>query len=132
MRAAAAALKRGAAVAEAAAAGAAAAGSALAADGDEVARVLAARDHYEILSLPRGAGSAAARRAYRSTALRVHPDKCSAADAPAAWARVQRAGDVLSDDAARDEYDAALAGRSLAAAVAAVRRRPAARGRAAR
>jgi hypothetical protein len=77
-------------------------------DVDEVARVLAARDHFDVLLLRRDADGAAARRAYRTTALRVHPDKCSSDGAAAAWERVQRAGQVLTDDDAREEYAAAL------------------------
>jgi DnaJ family protein B protein 12 len=78
-------------------------------DVDEVARVLAARDHFDVLTLRRDADGAAARRAYRTTALRVHPDKCSSEGAAAAWERVQRAGEVLTNDGARDEYAELLA-----------------------
>lgn len=78
-------------------------------DRDEVARILAARDHFDVLQLSRDADSAAARRAYRAAALRVHPDKANADGASAAWERVQQAGAVLTEDDARDAYAAALA-----------------------
>ncbi len=84
---------------------------------EEVARVLAARTHFEVLQLRRDCDGAAARRAYRAAALRVHPDKCSCAGASAAWERVQRAGEALSDDNARAQYLAALAAQAGGAAL---------------
>ncbi len=47
-----------------------------AADAAEVARVLAARDDYEVLSIQPGASSAAVRKRYREMAVALHPDKC--------------------------------------------------------
>ena len=80
------------------------------ADAAEVRRVLVARDHFSVLNVRRDADGAAARRAYRRAALLLHPDKCGAGlpGAPAAWQRVQAAGEALADDAARADYATAL------------------------
>lgn len=61
---------------EAAEAAVAAGASALAADAEEVHRVLAARDDYSLLRLAPGAAAAAIRRRYREMAVALHPDKC--------------------------------------------------------
>ncbi|KAK9916637.1 hypothetical protein WJX75_005192 [Coccomyxa subellipsoidea] len=62
-----------------------------AADTAEVARVLAARDDYEVLGVQPGASSAAARRRYREMAVALHPDKCRVPKAKDAFQRLVRA-----------------------------------------
>jgi curved DNA-binding protein CbpA len=60
-------------------------------------------DHYEALGVPRGASREEVKRAYRKRAQRTHPDK-TGGDAQA-FGAVQRAWDVLGDDAKRSRYD---------------------------
>ena len=42
----------------------------------EVARVLCARDDYEVLRLAPGAAMSALKKRYREMAVALHPDKC--------------------------------------------------------
>ncbi len=59
----------------------------------EVARVLAARDLYEVLEVARDADCDAIRRAKRAKSLATHPDKLGAAvGAPDAFRRVTEVG----------------------------------------
>jgi DnaJ family protein B protein 12 len=76
---------------QAAAAAAAAAPSGGAADAAEVARVLGSRSHYDVLQLSPGCGSAALKKRYREMAMRLHPDKCGAEGASAAFQRANTA-----------------------------------------
>jgi DnaJ domain len=48
------------------------------------------------------------RRAYRARALRVHPDKNRDARAPEAFVAVEEAASVLTNEAARKDYDASV------------------------
>jgi hypothetical protein len=65
----------------------------------EVQRVLACapRDHYAVLDVPHDADADALKRAYRTLALRLHPDKCPARGADEAFKRVSTAFAVLRD-----------------------------------
>lgn len=62
-------------------------------------------DLYKILGLEFDATSSEIKKAYRSMALKYHPDKNSSEEAVAAMDRLQRAYDVLSDVASREWYD---------------------------
>jgi molecular chaperone DnaJ len=67
---------------------------------------LAKRDYYEILGVPRGADEAALRAAYRTIAMRDHPDRNP--DDPAAEERFKEASEayaILSDAERRRAYD---------------------------
>jgi molecular chaperone DnaJ len=67
---------------------------------------LAKRDYYEILGVPRDADEAALKKAYRSIAMRDHPDR-NPGD-PAAEERFKQASEayaVLSDAEKRRAYD---------------------------
>jgi curved DNA-binding protein CbpA len=66
---------------------------------------LSKKSHYEVLGLERSADAAAIKKAYRKLALRLHPDKCSAPSAEAAFKAVSSAFDTLSDSAKRNLYD---------------------------
>ena len=79
--------------------------------------VYTAEDYYAALEVPSSATRAEIRRAYLASAKQCHPDRlagASAAERDAGTARfkvLQRAYEVLGDDARRSEYDAAqLAG----------------------
>ena len=50
--------------------------------------VVAATDHYSVLGLHPGASDADIRRTYRHLSLELHPDKCSAVDAEAAFKKL--------------------------------------------
>ncbi|MDI9403697.1 MAG: DnaJ domain-containing protein [Limnohabitans sp.] len=63
------------------------------------------RDYYEILGVSRSATADEIRRAHRKLALQFHPDRNKAKDAPAKFAEIQQAYEVLSDDAKRKQYD---------------------------
>ena len=62
-------------------------------------------DHYTALGLASDASLADIKKAFRQKASLYHPDRNSAADAPARFRAVQEAYDVLSDDGKRQAYD---------------------------
>jgi molecular chaperone DnaJ len=67
---------------------------------------LAKRDYYEILGVPRNADDSALKKAYRSIAMRDHPDRNP--DDPAAEERFKEASEayaILSDVQKRSAYD---------------------------
>ena len=62
-------------------------------------------DHYATLGLPATASLADIKKAFRQKASHYHPDRNTAPDAAQRFAAVQKAYEVLSDDAARQAYD---------------------------
>jgi curved DNA-binding protein CbpA len=62
-------------------------------------------DHYAALGLAAHATLADIKKAYRQKAAFYHPDRNPAPDAAQRFQAVQKAYDVLSDDAARQAYD---------------------------
>ena len=66
---------------------------------------MASRDLYDILGISRTAGADDVRRAHRKLALQYHPDRNKAKDAPAKFAEIQEAYEVLSDAEKRRQYD---------------------------
>lgn len=64
-------------------------------------------DYYVVLGVERGAGVAELRRAYRLLALRFHPDRAGI-QSTAVFQRIAEAYRVLSDTAARADYDQRL------------------------
>lgn len=62
-------------------------------------------DHYATLGLNSSATLADIKKAFRQKASQHHPDRNSAVDAPARFRAVQKAYEVLSDDALREAYD---------------------------
>lgn len=63
------------------------------------------RDPYEVLGVPRSAGEAEIKSAYRKLARELHPDRNKAPDAAAKFNEVQNAYDTLSDTAKKKIYD---------------------------
>ena len=64
------------------------------------------RDFYEVLGVPRGAGEADIKRAYRRLAKQHHPDHNKGnKDAESKFKEIQEAYDVLSDKDKRQRYD---------------------------
>lgn len=74
-----------------------------------------AGDFYTVLGVPREATAEQVRRAYRELAKRLHPDVNGAADAAAAFSKVQRAYATLSDETRRRAYDRRRAARAAPA-----------------
>jgi DnaJ-class molecular chaperone len=62
-------------------------------------------DHYAVLGLAANASLADIKKAYRQKASFYHPDRNDAPDAARQFAAVQKAYEVLSDEAARQAYD---------------------------
>jgi curved DNA-binding protein CbpA len=73
------------------------------------------RDHYVVLGVAAIASAAAIRKAYRTLALRLHPDRAGK-DSAAAFRELAAAYEVLSDPTRRERYDAQLARDRLASA----------------
>jgi DnaJ-class molecular chaperone len=63
------------------------------------------KDHYAILGLGSAATLAEVKKAFRQKAALHHPDRNSAAEAPARFRAVQEAYEVLCDAAKRQAYD---------------------------
>jgi DnaJ homolog subfamily B member 12 len=85
----------------------------------EAAAIMAATDYYAVLSLERTAGVDDVKKAYKKKALRLHPDKNAAPNAPDAFKRLSAAAAVLSDAGKRREYD--ISGQEEAASAGAGR-----------
>ena len=65
-----------------------------------------ARDYYEVLSVPRGAGEADIKKAFRQLAMQYHPDRNQGdKQAEGRFKEAQEAYTVLSDPERRAHYD---------------------------
>ncbi|CAM3362394.1 DnaJ domain-containing protein [Paracidovorax anthurii] len=62
-------------------------------------------DHYAALGLSANASLADVKKAFRQKAAFYHPDRNPAPDAAERFRAVQKAYEVLSDEAARQAYD---------------------------
>ncbi|XP_027899937.1 dnaJ homolog subfamily B member 9-like [Xiphophorus couchianus] len=67
--------------------------------------ILAKRDYYEILGVPRDAAERQIKKAFHKLALKYHPDRNKGADAEAKFREIAEAYETLSDDKRRREYD---------------------------
>mmetsp|Transcript_12842 Transcript_12842/g.32859 ORF Transcript_12842/g.32859 Transcript_12842/m.32859 type:complete len:309 (+) Transcript_12842:125-1051(+) len=95
--------------------------------GITVASVLNARNHFEVIGLePKKCCGTELRRAYKMTALKVHPDKCQDARAIEAFRRLQEAFKVLSDPMLHARYAQTLASAQSRAAASRANARSAA------
>ncbi|MBA2357616.1 MAG: molecular chaperone DnaJ [Actinobacteria bacterium] len=63
------------------------------------------RDYYDLLGVPRTAGEAEIKKAFRALARDLHPDVSEAPDAEARFREVVEAYDVLSKTETRELYD---------------------------
>ena len=66
------------------------------------------QDYYSLLGLMRDASLEEIKRAYHEAALKLHPDKNTAAGETELFLGVQQAYEVLSNPARRKQYDATL------------------------
>ncbi|XP_008399239.1 dnaJ homolog subfamily B member 9-like [Poecilia reticulata] len=67
--------------------------------------ILAKRDYYEILGVPRDATERQIKKAFHKLALKYHPDRNKDAGAEAKFREMAEAYETLSDDKRRREYD---------------------------
>ncbi|KAI5614925.1 dnaJ-like subfamily B member 9 isoform X1 [Silurus asotus] len=67
--------------------------------------VLAHKDHYEILGVPKDASERQIKKAFHKLAMKYHPDKNKSPDAEAKFREIAEAYETLSDSKRRREYD---------------------------
>ncbi|KAA0721031.1 DnaJ -like protein subfamily B member 9 [Triplophysa tibetana] len=67
--------------------------------------ILADKDYYEILGVPKDASDRQIKKAFHKLAMRYHPDKNKSPDAEAKFREIAEAYETLSDDKQRQEYD---------------------------
>lgn len=67
--------------------------------------ILAKRDYYDILGVPRDATERQIKKAFHKLALKYHPDRNKGPDAEAKFREIAEAYETLSDDKRRREYD---------------------------
>nr|XP_020506048.1 dnaJ homolog subfamily B member 9-like [Labrus bergylta] len=67
--------------------------------------ILAKRDYYELLGVPRDATERQVKKAFHKLALKYHPDRNKDPDAEAKFREIAEAYEMLSDDKRRREYD---------------------------
>jgi curved DNA-binding protein CbpA len=72
---------------------------------DDIKKVRATKDFYEILGLAKTATEDEVKKAYRKLALKYHPDKNSAPGADEAFKKLAQAYDCLSNAEKRRKYD---------------------------
>ncbi|HXI62144.1 MAG TPA: DnaJ domain-containing protein [Pyrinomonadaceae bacterium] len=76
-------------------------------------RLTAAKNHYDVLGVPKGSSTAQIKDAYHALARRFHPDRFHQSNSKlrarieSAFARMAQAYEVLSDTKQRDDYDQA-------------------------
>lgn len=70
--------------------------------------VTAHQNHYAVLGVSPHASSADIKKAYRTLALKYHPDVCKEAQADEVFKSIRLAYDTLSNDATRRQYDRAF------------------------
>lgn len=63
------------------------------------------RDYYQVLGVSKNSSKDEIKKAYRSLAKELHPDKNKSSDAETKFKEVQEAYEVLSDDQKKSAYD---------------------------
>jgi curved DNA-binding protein CbpA len=88
----------------------------MAENAEYVERILASKTHFDVFDIPPVAVDVdVIKKLYRRLALKVHPDKCSHADGPAAFRRLAEANDVLGDKSEQRNYVASFSWKAAAA-----------------
>ncbi|XP_028811029.1 dnaJ homolog subfamily B member 9 [Denticeps clupeoides] len=67
--------------------------------------ILAEKDYYDILDVPRDASEHQIKKAFHKLAMKYHPDKNKSPNAEAEFREIAEAYETLSDDKRRREYD---------------------------
>ncbi|CAL8261068.1 unnamed protein product [Merluccius merluccius] len=67
--------------------------------------ILAKKDYYDILGVPREATERQIKKAFHKLAMRYHPDKNKSPDAEMKFREIAEAYETLSDEKKRREYD---------------------------
>ncbi|KAL2093606.1 hypothetical protein ACEWY4_010918 [Coilia grayii] len=67
--------------------------------------ILARKDYYDILGIPRDATERQIKKAFHKLAMKLHPDKNKSPDAEAKFREIAEAYETLSDEKRRQEYD---------------------------
>ncbi|XP_062300014.1 dnaJ homolog subfamily B member 9-like [Scomber scombrus] len=67
--------------------------------------ILAKRDYYDILGVPKDATDRQIKKAFHKLALKYHPDRNKGPDAEVKFREIAEAYETLSDDKRRREYD---------------------------
>ncbi|XP_028305932.1 dnaJ homolog subfamily B member 9-like [Gouania willdenowi] len=67
--------------------------------------ILAKRDYYDILGVPRDATERQIKKAFHKLALKYHPDRNKGPDAESTFREIAEAYETLSDEKRRREYD---------------------------
>lgn len=73
--------------------------------GAEIRRICNCKDFYEILKVQRSCKEEDLKKAYRKSAIRLHPDKCRLTGAEDAFKKVSTAFSCLNDSRQRASYD---------------------------
>ncbi|KAB5565987.1 hypothetical protein PHYPO_G00247880 [Pangasianodon hypophthalmus] len=67
--------------------------------------ILAQKDYYEILGVPKDASERQIKKAFHKLAMKYHPDKNKSPDAETKFREIAEAYETLSDSKRRQEYD---------------------------
>ncbi|XP_062318105.1 dnaJ homolog subfamily B member 9a isoform X1 [Osmerus eperlanus] len=67
--------------------------------------ILAKKDYYDILGVPRDAIERQIKKAFHRLAMKYHPDRNKSPDAETKFREIAEAYETLSDEAKRQEYD---------------------------
>lgn len=67
--------------------------------------ILAKKDYYDILGVPKDATERQIKKAFHKLAMKYHPDRNKSPDAEVKFREIAEAYETLSDDAKRREYD---------------------------
>ncbi|KAL4612742.1 hypothetical protein GN956_G22876 [Arapaima gigas] len=67
--------------------------------------ILARKDYYEILGVPKDATERQIKKAFHKLAMKYHPDRNKSPNAEAKFREIAEAYETLSDDKRRQEYD---------------------------